>query len=229
VGDTVRLSGDEAHHAATVARLATGENTLVGDGHGTIAQAEVSELQKTQVVLRVLSVDYRTPPQPEVWLAQALAKGDRDERAIQVATELGVSGVIPFTAKRSVSQWRGEKVDKGVARWKKIVTEATKQALLPHIPVVSEPKDSSELLALVHQYEIVVLDPQGHVALSSFRPHGTTPLLLVVGPEGGLAPEEREAFAAGGATIARLGESVLRTSSAGPAALAVLNVTLGRW
>ena len=175
------------------------------------------------------SVEHQGRPTPEIWLAQALAKGDRDERAIQASTELGIDRVIPYQATRSISTWKGDKVAKGVARWTKIVTEATKQALRAYVPLVSEPQTTAELGACASECQIVVLDPLATETLSQFRPVGDRPILLVVGPEGGLSPEELGTLEKSGATRRKLGESVLRTSSAGPAALAVLNVTLGRW
>jgi 16S rRNA (uracil1498-N3)-methyltransferase len=229
VGDTLTLTGDEAHHAARVGRLALGETTAVGDGNGVMATATVSAVSGSEVVLRVTSLEHKDRATPEIWLAQALAKGDRDELAIQASTELGIDRVIPYEASRSISTWRGDKVDKGVARWTKIVTEATKQALRAFIPQVTPPHTTAQLCALASECQMVVLDPLATEGLSQFRPAGDQPILLVVGPEGGLTPEELSALEKSGATRRKLGESVLRTSSAGPAALAVLNVTLGRW
>jgi 16S rRNA (uracil1498-N3)-methyltransferase len=229
VGDTVTLTGDEAHHAARVGRLQVGETTAVGDGTGVMAVATVTAVSGSEVTLSVGSLEHHERPAPEIWLAQALAKGDRDELAIQACTELGIDRVIPYQASRSISTWKDDKVDKGVARWTKIVTEATKQALRAYIPQVSEPQSTAGLCSLASECQIVVLDPLAAEALSQFRPAGDRPILLVVGPEGGLSPEELSALEKSGATRRKLGESVLRTSSAGPAALAVLNVTLGRW
>ena len=228
-GGTVTLEGDEAHHAARVGRLALGEATLVGDGNGVLAEATVTAVSGSHVSLTLHRVDYSTRPTPEMWLAQALAKGDRDELAIQASTELGIDRVIPYQAARSISTWKADKIDKGVARWIKIVTEATKQALRAYVPVVTGPQTTAELCALASDCDVVVLDPRAPESLSAFRPSGTRPIVVVVGPEGGLTPEELGALENAGATRRKLGESVLRTSSAGPAALAVLNVTLGRW
>jgi 16S rRNA (uracil1498-N3)-methyltransferase len=228
-GDTITLTGDEAHHAARVGRLTVGETTAVGDGNGVVAQATVAAVSGSEVTVTLGSVEHQTRPTPEIWLAQALAKGDRDELAIQASTELGIDRVIPYQASRSISTWSGDKVGKGVARWTKIVTEATKQALRAYVPHVSHPQTTPEVTALAGQCEVVVLDPHATELLSQFRPVGDRPILLVVGPEGGLSPEELSTLEKSGATRRKLGESVLRTSSAGPAALAVLNVTLGRW
>jgi 16S rRNA (uracil1498-N3)-methyltransferase len=206
-----------------------GETTAVGDGNGIMGVATVTGVSGSEVTLSLGSLEHHERPTPEIWLAQALAKGDRDELAIQACTELGIDRVIPYQASRSISTWKDDKVDKGVARWTKIVTEATKQALRAYIPQVSEPQSTAGLCSLASECQIVVLDPFATETLSQFRPAGDRPILLVVGPEGGLSPEELSALEKSGATRRKLGESVLRTSSAGPAALAVLNVTLGRW
>lgn len=229
IGESVTLVGDEAHHASTVARLRIGEHTLVTDGVGSLAGASVKDVTKNVVALEVTEVHEVVRQSPEVWLAQALAKGDRDEAAIQMATEMGVDGVIPFAAARSVSVWRGDKHDKGVARWKKVVLEASKQSLRPWIPVVEEPLTAEGLAAVAPQWNVVVLVPGASLPLSAYRPAGDKPLLLVVGPEGGLESAEIDMLVAAGAIAVRLGDTVLRTSSAGPAALAMLNLQLGRW
>jgi 16S rRNA (uracil1498-N3)-methyltransferase len=223
------LTGDEARHAVAVARLQVGEKTLVTDGSGHHATVLATSVNRATVSLVVQSAEFHPTPQPELWLAQALAKGGRDEAAIQMACELGVEGVIPLQAKRCVSQWRDDKVAKGVERWQKILLEATKQSLRSWIPRVLDPLDIDGIGALAPKFQILVLDPEATMALRDYQPTGDTPVLVVVGPEGGLAPEEIDHLVSLGAVAARLGSTVLRTSTAGPAALAVLNVKLGRW
>jgi len=229
VGDEVSLEADEAHHAARVARLTTGERVALGDGRGSTALAEAIDIAKGRVRLRVLEARYEPAEHPEVWLAQALAKGGRDEAAIQMACELGVDRVIPFAAERSVSVWKGDKEHTGVERWRKIVQEAAKQSMRAWIPEVSGLSDLAGLLALVGHAELVVLDPDAAIPLGGWTPRGDTPVLLVVGPEGGLSASELEAFAKRGATAYKLGRTVLRTSTAAPAALGLVNRALGRW
>lgn len=229
VGDDVSLEADEAHHAARVARLAMGERVMLGDGRGSTALAETIDIAKSRVRLRVIEANYESAERPEVWLAQALAKGGRDEAAIQMACELGVDRVIPFAAERSVSLWRGEKKHTGVERWRKIVQEASKQSLRARIPEVSELLDLAGLLAHAPNVEFVVLDPDATVPLSGWTPRGDAPVLLVVGPEGGLSVSELEALAERGATAYKLGRTVLRTSTVAPAALGLVNRALGRW
>jgi 16S rRNA (uracil1498-N3)-methyltransferase len=186
----------------------------------------VSSAEGGVVSVAIESAARHPAPAPELWLAQALAKGDRDELAVQAATELGVSGVIPWAAERSISRWEGAKAAKGRDRWAAIVREATKQSIRPRVPVV-EPIVTTAALARLPG-RILVLEPDATVRLTEVDLDAER-ITLVVGPEGGIAPRELEALAAAGATLVRLGAEVLRTSTAGPAALAVLNARLGRW
>ncbi|MGO3886926.1 MAG: RsmE family RNA methyltransferase, partial [Mycetocola sp.] len=165
-------------------------------------------------------------------LVQALANGDRDELAVQAATELGVSRIIPWQASRSVSRWSGPKLDKGRQRWSTIAREASKQSLRLWIPEVAELHSTAEVAALSQTHTVVVLEPRAAQKLGELFARGEQPpgpLALVVGPEGGIAPEEREQLAAAGAVEVTLGDGVLRTSTAGPAAIAALRALSGAW
>lgn len=228
-GHKASLLGDEARHAVTVGRLGVGEEILLGDGHGTLAKATATEVSGKRVELQVHECTTHEPPSPQVWLVQALAKGDRDEMAIQTCTELGVDRVIPWQAARSVSIWKGDKLDTGVARWQKIVTEASKQSLRARIPEVSKAMSTRDLVALGETTQLVLLDPEAEDSLSAYIPPTGKTVVVIVGPEGGVEPSEREMLLDAGAIDLKLGGTVLRTSSAGPAALAVLNSALGRW
>ena len=161
-------------------------------------------------------------------LVQALAKGDRDELAVQAACELGVDEIVPWQAARSISRWEGAKADKGRERWATIVREAAKQAHRAWVPEVSSVQSTAQLAARAADARMLILDPWTQTRLAGIRPDGRD-LVLVVGPEGGIAPEELEKLEAAGAERVRLGETVLRTSTAGPAAIAVLSSILGRW
>jgi len=228
VGQTVVVTGTEARHAITVGRLAVGEQLRVGDGQGFIADGQVTAVGRDTFDLHVTSTQVEESPRQKVWLAQALAKGDRDELAIQAATELGVDGVIPWAATRSIVKWEGAKVAKHQKRWASIVREATKQSVRSRIPLLRPLCSSAELAALGQKFHLVVLDPSASISLSSLASDGRD-IVLVVGPEGGIAPAELTRFVEAGASRVALGSGILRTSTAGPAAIAVLNVSLGRW
>lgn len=227
----VHLRGADARHAATVSRVRVGEQLRLGDGAGLVVHGVVAAVEPGDVALTVELVERIDRPEPRIHLVQALAKSDRDELAVQAATELGVDGVIPWQAARSVSRWDSAKAVKNRERWQAIAREATKQSVRPWMPVVEPLATTAQLAARAGQSTVLVLDPTGEHALSALTAHdlGRTDVLLVVGPEGGIAPDERDALVAAGARCVRLGASVLRTSTAGPAAIAVLSSTLGRW
>lgn len=238
VGATVAIEGPEAHHAAVVSRVRVGERVRIADGAGRAVSGPVTAAARDRVAIAVESVEVEPPPRVELWLVQALAKGDRGELAIQAATELGATGVVPWQAARSVSRWSGDKVRKGVARWESVVREAAKQALRARIPQVGQPADLAQLESLASSggtdAVTVVLDPEAPDALTDLCAdgrslRGAARISIVVGPEGGLDQRELDRLEAAGAVRARLGGTVLRTSTAGPAAIAVLQALVGDW
>ena len=228
VGERVLLEGTEARHAVTVSRVAVGERLSIGNGSGLIVTGTVAIAEPTGLALDVEEVVEVPRRAPAVFLAQALAKGDRDELAVQAATELGVDGVIPWSAARSVSRWDGARVAKGSQRWRSIVREASKQSLRAWLPDVLDLASTRELAAMAATARMLVLEPAATTPITALELDGRD-LILVVGPEGGIAPGELELLMAAGAEPVRLGVEVLRTSTAGPAAVAVLSGALGRW
>ena len=227
-GDPVRLTGPEARHAVTVSRLRVGETIAVGNGRGLVVTGAITSAEHTELVLVAETVERIERSGPAVILAQALAKGDRDELAVQAATELGVDAVIPWSAGRSISRWEGAKVQKGVDRWIAVTREAAKQSMRPWLPDVLNLVSTKQLARLAGETRMLVLEPTASARLTALELDGRD-LLVVVGPEGGLSPDEVDSLAAAGAEPVRLGDEVLRTSTAGPAAIAVLNARLGRW
>ena len=238
-GAVIEITGDEARHAVRVSRLRQGEQILIGNGAGALANAEATVVGKDRFSVRLLDVTQAAAPEIRLTLVQALAKGDRDERAVEQSTEFGVDGFLPWQAARSVSRWDGaggaEKSAKGIAKWQRITREASKQSLRAWIPAVGPLTTTRDLClaAADPEIEVVVLHPRGERALSTWVADGldreTREVRLVVGPEGGLSDSEIDELEVAGARVLVLGNTVLRTSSAGPAALAVLNVGLHRW
>lgn len=227
-GATITVSGAEARHAVTVSRLQAGEVVTVGNGAGFTATGSVLSAAATEFVVDVESVETTPAASPAIWLAQALAKGDRDEYAVQQATELGVDGVVPWSAQRSIVKWEGAKVAKGEERWRAIVREATKQSVRAWMPEVGSLASTAVLAKLAAETRMLVLEPTAELKLSEVELDDRD-IVLVVGPEGGVAQAELDRLTSAGAESVRLGESVLRTSTAGPAAIAVLSAKLGRW
>jgi len=231
VGDAVTLTGSEAHHAAAVRRVRSGEQVTVGDGRGAWLTGECESVTPREVVVRITHRIDTPAATPRIVLVQALAKGDRDELAVQAATELGVDEIVPWQAVRSISRWDSAKAAKGRTRWASIVREAAKQAHRAWIPDVAALETTAALAARGSASVLVVLEPTAPRRLTELGLGADDPrdVVLVVGPEGGIAPEELESFERCGATLARLGDTVLRTSTAGPAALAVVSAALHRW
>jgi 16S rRNA (uracil1498-N3)-methyltransferase len=227
-GARLSITGAEAKHAATVNRTRPGQTVMIGNGRGLVATGEVIDATSAELTIDVETVLRVERPRPSITLVQALAKGDRDELAIQASTELGVDRVVPWAASRSVSRWEGAKVEKGRDRWSAIVREAAKQSIRAWVPEVGELASTRMVADLAAHSRVLVLEPDASAPLTSVVPDAR-PIVLVVGPEGGIAPDELSALTAAGAELVRLGETVLRTSTAGPAALAVLSGALGRW
>lgn len=228
VGEVVSLTGSEAKHAAVVRRLRVGEAVTVGDGAGVWLEGSVADVSASRVDITITGRSEAESPSSRLVLVQALAKGDRDELAVQAACELGVDDVVPWQASRSISRWEGSKAVKGRERWATIVREAAKQAHRAWVPGVAEPLSTAQLVAYADGKRMLVLDPTATTRLTAVQADQRD-IMLVVGPEGGISPEEMEKFEAAGAERVRLGDTVLRTSTAGPAAIAILSAALGRW
>ncbi len=228
-GDALELSGDDGRHAATVRRTRAGERLLVADGLGRCARTLVEQVGAGRLALRVEDVDSVAPPAPALVLVQALAKGGRDELAVETATELGVDAIVPWQAARSVVVWAGERGERSRRKWEVTARAAAKQARRPLVPVVRPTARTRDLAAAASSACVLVLHEDASLPLASAALPGTGELWVVVGPEGGVAPEELAELSGAGAVAVRLGPQVLRSSSAGAAALAVLSVRVGRW
>jgi len=186
-GDTAVLDGPEGRHAATVKRLRAGEGLVLADGRGGLAHAVVTAVEKDALRLDVVDRHTLTPPAPRVLLAQALVKGDRGELAVELATEAGVDGVLPWRAARCVARWEaGPRGEKALARWRTTAREAAKQARRPWVPVVEEPVTTAALAQRVAAVPVaLVLHESATDGLASMDLPTDGDLLLVVGPEGG--------------------------------------------
>jgi 16S rRNA (uracil1498-N3)-methyltransferase len=228
-GSDVLLDGDEGRHAAVVRRIAPGEQVMLADGAGLRLTCEVVTTGKADLALRVLEVRRVAEPEPRFVLVQALAKGERDDQAVEAATEYGVDEVVPWQAARSIVQWRGERGEKARRKWQSAVISASKQSRRARVPVVGELATTKSLVARVAGSAAAYIlheDATESLAAQPLPDHGD--VLVVVGPEGGITSDEIAALEAAGARTVRLGDTVLRSSSAGPAALAVLSAA-GRW
>ncbi len=231
VGNDVLLEGPEGRHAVSVQRIRVGEQVDLVDGHGRRITGSVTDIAgKDTATIRVTKIDDEPEPRPRITAVQAIAKGDRGELAVQMLTEAGIDVVVPWQAEHSIAKWDAEKSAKNRVKWEATTREAAKQARRSWIPRVDPLTGSAGVADLIANSGVAfVLDEQATTALTSIDASTAHDIVLVIGPEGGLSDNEREQFADAGADLVRLGPSVLRTSTAGVAALSVISARIGRW
>ena len=233
-GGTFVLDGAEGRHAGVVQRRGPGERVDVVDGAGVRLCGVVGEVTPAGVLVHVQQRVDEPAPAVALVLVQALAKGDRDELAIEAATEVGVDVVVPWQAERSIVVWRGERAAKSRARWLGTVRAAAKQSRRARVPAVEVAVDDRGLVERVRAVvadggAALVLHEAATEPLAAATLPGAGQCLVVVGPEGGISDAELARLVEAGARAVRLGPHVLRTSTAGPVALAMLAERLGRW
>ncbi|MCW2497891.1 16S rRNA (uracil(1498)-N(3))-methyltransferase [Jatrophihabitans sp.] len=226
---TFSLTGEEGRHAARVRRIGVGEQILVSDGRGEVAECSVTAVLTDGLALQVLERSTLPLPAPRLVVVQALPKGERAELAVETMTELGVDEIVPWAASRSVVQWQGERGTKALAKWRRTAREAAKQSRRAWVPVVSELASTAAVARRLAGTTGLVLHEAATVPLAGVTLPTGGEVVIVVGPEGGISSDELAVFDSAGAVSVRLGEPVLRTSTAGPAALAALSLRLGRW
>jgi 16S rRNA (uracil1498-N3)-methyltransferase len=223
------LDGAEGRHAVDVLRLAVGEPVRLGDGRGVVAEGTVAAAGRDGLRVAVNARHEVPAPSPEFVLVQALPKGDRGPLAVELATELGVDRIVPWSASRCVTRWRHDRADRGVAKWRATARAAAKQSRRARVPEITDLLTTREVCGVLADADLaVVLHEQAHRPLADLPVPDAGSVAVVVGPEGGLTDGEVVAFRAAGAHAVRLGPEVLRTSTAGAAALAALSAR-SRW
>ena len=237
-GASFELDGPEGKHAL-VKRMEVGESIDLGDGTGRRAVGTVHSLTDRGVIVRVEQLR-EEHTSPRIYLVQALAKDGRDLLAIETATELGVYGVLPWSADRSIVRWKGERASKAHTKWQNTVTAAAKQSRRALIPEVYDLYSTADLVELIKEVTgqgsaVFILHEQATERLSALArtlveaENLPEEIYLLVGPEGGISDREVQLFTDAGAQLTLLGDEVLRSSTAGSAAMCTLNVVLGRW
>ncbi|MGW2511968.1 16S rRNA (uracil(1498)-N(3))-methyltransferase [Streptomyces scopuliridis] len=228
---TVTLDGPEGRHAVSVRRLRVGEEIVLTDGAGTGAYGTVAAVEgKDRLDVAVTEVRTEPEPEPRITVVQALPKGDRGELAVETMTETGADAIVPWQAARCITQWKGERGAKALAKWRATAREAGKQSRRLRFPEVTDALSARQVAVLIADADFAaVLHEEGGEPLATAPLPAQGRIVLVVGPEGGVSPQELTAFAEAGARPYRLGRSVLRTSTAGTAATALLLGRTGRW
>ena len=228
-GGTLRLDGPEGRHAAVVRRLRVGERVDVTDGRGRLHCGVIAAVGKETVDVSVESVVESPAPSPRVVVVQALPKGDRGPLAVELLTEVGVDVIVPWAADRCITQWRGDKVAKGVEKWRAVAREAAKQSRRTWEPVVADLASTADVVALLTASAApIVLHESAEAPLSERALASDGDVVLVIGPEGSLTEVEVERFVGAGAELRRMEPTVMRTSTAGAVAASVV-LSRSRW
>jgi 16S rRNA (uracil1498-N3)-methyltransferase len=226
VGIPIELPEAAAHHATRVLRLAPGDVLTLFTGTGGEYAATLVAADRRGATARIDRFD---PVEREsrfaVTLAQSVAANDAMDYAIRKAVELGVTAIQPLVTERSAPVPAGERGDKRLAHWRQIVVAACEQCGRNRVPGVAPARSIGEWLA-AWSGAGVVLAPDGVTSLCSLAAPAE-PLALLVGPEGGWTTRELAAASACGFKRLRLGPRILRTETAGIAALAVMQATWG--
>ncbi|MFF1449605.1 16S rRNA (uracil(1498)-N(3))-methyltransferase [Streptomyces sp. NPDC058274] len=228
------LDGAEGRHAVSVKRLRPGEDVVLTDGAGRWAECVVTDTEgKDRLIVQLDSVAEEPPEEPRITVVQALPKGDRGELAVETMTETGVDAIVPWAAARCITQWKGDRGLKALAKWRATAREAGKQSRRVRFPEVADAMTTQQVAALLAKADLAAVLHEdreyGSAALATADLPSAGEIVLVVGPEGGVSPEELALFSEAGAKAYRLGRSVLRTSTAGTAAAALLLGRTGRW
>ena len=234
VGELATVEGDEGFHAATVRRIRPGEHVTLSDGVGGLAECEVEQADRSGLRARVLGRRDMPPVHPPVTVVQALPKSDRSELAIELSTEAGADSFVPWQAARCIANWEGARAEKGLRRWRAVARSAARQSRRPYIPDVEELASTSALTRRIQAASaagavVLVLHESATLPVRDVPLTTASSILLVVGPEGGITPDEIDGFLEAGATAVRLGPTVLRTSTAAAVALGALGVLTARW
>ena len=221
------LDGPEGRHAASVRRIRSGELVELVDGAGTRAQCTVEAVGKDSLTCLISRVVFEAAPQPQVVVVQALAKGDRSELAVELMTEAGVDVIVPWAATRSIARWDAAKAAKGEQRWASIAREAAKQSRRAWVPEIAALATTAQVADLAGGAQLVLVlhESAARPITSALAPEAGR-VVIVVGPEGGLTDDEVNIL---GSDPVRLGPEVVRTSTAGAIATAVLLSGTRRW
>lgn len=233
-GGLAEIDGDEGFHAASVRRLRPGERIAVCDGAGTVADCVVETAGKADLTARVLDRRHVEPARPPVTVIQAIPKSERSELAVELATEAGADAFLAWQSARCVARWDGERAQRGLRRWRAVARSAARQSRRAWIPGVEGPLSTSEVCDYVADRvgqgaTVLALHESADRRLADTAVAQATAIVLLIGPEGGISEEEIEQLTRAGAVTARLGETVLRTSTAAAVALGAIGVLTTRW
>jgi 16S rRNA (uracil1498-N3)-methyltransferase len=214
-----------------VVRVKVGEHIDLSDGDGLLVAGRVVEVRNPdELVIQVVERIIDDVALPRLVVVQAIPKGERGERAVELLTEVGADAIIPWAASRCIAQWKGDRAEKALTKWENTAKAAGKQARRSRLPQVTGVATTGDVVSMIAAASgAIVLHEESTTALTDWNPPIDGEIVVVVGPEGGITSEEVEAFREAGAQIVHMGKSIMRTSTAGAAAVAVLGAVTGRW
>lgn len=224
VGATIELPEAVAHHLH-VLRQAIGSELVLFNGEGGHVRARLVDIAKRRAVVAILAHEPIEVELPcRVTLAQGLPEGTKMDWIVEKAVELGVAAILPLAAQRSVVRLSGERADKRLAHWQGVAISAAEQCGRNRVAEVAPVADFARWIAQAPAGgQALLLSPRADASLAQWaRRNGPRDVTLLVGPEGGFSAQEEEAALAAGALPLSMGPRVLRTETAGLAALAIL-------
>src|SRR4249919_616931 len=228
-GLELALPENAAAHLSRVLRLAVGDECVLFNGDGTDYAARITSMGKRELRVTVASgreVDNESPL--AITLLQGIARGEKMDLILQKATELGVNAIAPLWSQRSEVKLDEARAEKRLAHWRGVVTSACEQCGRARVPGVAAPVSLSVALGALPAGGLrLILDPEGELALRTLSVGDEAGIVLAVGPEGGWSPADREQLRAAGFQGLKLGPRILRTETAGLAAIAALQSRLG--
>lgn len=225
-GQTARLEADAAHYLSRVLRAVVGQKVVLFNGDGMDYAADIMAFGRDEVHLKVHDgVPARAESPLQLTLVQAVSRGERMDFTLQKATELGVTSFQPVFTARTEVRLTADKAARRVEHWRKVVISACEQSGRGRVPLVQEPLDMHDWLQTESQASRLVLEPGARQSLAGFPV--TKAVELLVGPEGGLEELELELLDRQGVEPVSLGPRILRTETAGPAAVAILQARAG--
>ncbi|WP_434027486.1 16S rRNA (uracil(1498)-N(3))-methyltransferase [[Pseudomonas] boreopolis] len=227
-GSEVALPEDAANHLLRVLRLREGDACVLFNGDGQDYAAVVAAAGKRDARVRIESAQPVANESPlRITLVQGIARGEKMDLILQKATELGVAAVIPVNAERTEVKLDAARAEKRVAHWHSVIVSACEQSGRATLPSLAPPAALNQLAARLPADALrLTLDPQGEHALKSMAV-ATAQVVVAIGPEGGWSPRDREVLAQAGFQGLRLGPRILRTETAGLAAIAALQARFG--
>jgi 16S rRNA (uracil1498-N3)-methyltransferase len=227
-GARLALPEASANHLTRVLRLREGDACVLFNGDGHDYDARLASVGKREVVAEIVSmraVDNESPL--HITLLQGIARGEKMDLILQKATELGVAAIIPVTAERTEVKLDAERAEKRVAHWRNVVASACEQSARARLPSLSPPAALAEAVRAVDGDAMrLTLDPAGDVSLTTVQV-ASAAVVVAIGPEGGWSPRDRDTLSAAGFIGLRLGPRILRTETAGLAAIAALQSRFG--